>query len=151
MHSAHLLTTANLSTYFFIMLHAVMVNPQVQQKSSLLFHKSVTLSSLSVYPLSPTDICTVWQSIISPHLQKASLHRCMGGSRDPYLYLIFIPSQQREWWSCQLKPSVNLPETQETKTATSACGEWEWTCLMGSTLSSYMLVILTMNSIYMRV
>lgn len=47
----------------------------------------------------------------------------MGGSGDPYLYLIFILSQLQERGNCQLKPSVNLPEAHETTTATSTCGE----------------------------
>lgn len=59
------------------------------------------------HPLSPSDICTAWQSIISHHLQKAG----MGGSREPYLYLIFIHLRRQHWWCCQLKPSVNLPES----------------------------------------
>jgi len=57
------------------MLDAVKVAESVrkkrkEKKSSLLVYKSDILSSPSVCPPSPTDICTVWQSIISPRLQK---------------------------------------------------------------------------------
>lgn len=111
MQGAYLLMTANPPTYFFIRLDAVKVTRSVKKgkkKTSLPFHKSDTFSSSSVCPLSPTDICTVQQSIISPHLQKRALLRhCIGGSKDPYLYLIFILSQQQERWSCHLRTPVN--------------------------------------------
>lgn len=47
----------------------------------------------------------------------------MGGSGDPYLYLIFILPQQKEWWSCQLKPSVNLTEIHERQHPPHLCVE----------------------------
>ncbi len=125
MHNAHLLMTANPPTYFFIMLNAVKVTHKYDKNPHCC---SINLShslSLLARPLSPTDICTVWQSIISHHLQKA----CIGGSRDPYLYLIFIPPQQQEWWSCQLKPSVNLLPKPKRDNSHHICG-WRAACLM---------------------
>lgn len=89
------------------MLNAVKVNPQVRQQSSLLFHKPVTLSSVRCPPQTSAR-CGSQLYLLT--FKKPHLRRCMGGSRDPYLPLIFILPQQWGWWSCQLKPSVNLPE-----------------------------------------
>lgn len=109
MHSAHLSTTANPPADSFIMLSVVKLTPKFDRNPHCCSINLSTSPLSRLVPCPPTDICTVWQSIISLHLQKA----CMGGSRDPYLYLIFILPHQQEWWSCQLKPSVNLPETHK--------------------------------------
>lgn len=127
------MTTANPPTYFFILLNAVKVSHNCD-KNPHCCSIYLSRSPLSACPLSPTDICTVWQSIISHHLQTA----CMGGSRDPYLYLIFILPQQQEWRSCQLKSSVNLPETHERRPPHLCV--LRVACLMRRTISSYMLV-----------
>ena len=89
MHSSvHLLMTANPPAYFYIMPYVVKVTHKCDNNP----HKSVRLSLSQSAPCPPIDIRAVWQSIISPHLQKAFLHHCMGGRRAPHLSLIFILS-----------------------------------------------------------
>lgn len=94
----------------------------------LLFHKSVTLASPSVCPLSLAVMHTVLavNYIISPS-KPASPRHLKRGSREPYLYLIFILSQQQDGWSCQLSGPVNqvevkaFPQGKAHKSCERAC------------------------------
>lgn len=85
-------------------------NPQVREKFPLLSYKTAHLPLSGHVPCAPTDICSSWHTIISYHLKKKKQKNKPG--REAVATLFFIWSsyirQQQGWWSCQLKPSLNL-------------------------------------------
>ena len=122
-------------TYFFIMLHVVKLTHK-NNKNPHCCSINLSHSPFSKSVLSPTHSCTVWQSIISPHLQKASLHRCMRVSRDLYLYLDFYPFSATGTVELSAQTFSSPLQSPRDKNRHICMWRAAWTCLMGSSFSS---------------
>lgn len=93
-------------------------NPQVREKFPLLSCETSHFPLSWHVPCAPTDICSSLHTIISYRLKKKK--KRPAGEEVATLFFIrssFIRNQG--WWSCQLKPSLNLQKSHLRVTSTA--------------------------------